>query len=254
MEHAGRVGLLHHRVARRSGGKKRGWPTPFSMWHDVQASEKTAAPRFIAARIRRTRRGLGTGRLVLQVDRDGVQVGSFRMRGRIDTTSAIDAAGVGVRIAAGLQILGDVVGTPGADAGAVVCGQVWRHPVVQRPALQRLARLVGAEQVLGRVAGAAVAEAVDEIGAAVPLGRLGRRRLELAGWKNSRFQPLTSERKLSGKGRSVGRRVLVHGRHGLQEGEDRVRVRARDAREVRVGHGRIELLAMRGRCRRAWAA
>ena len=51
---------------------------------------------------------------------------------------------------------------------------------------------------------AAMAEPLDQIGAAVPFRRLARIRLVLAALNNSVRQPMISERLLKGKRRSCG--------------------------------------------------
>ena len=104
-----------------------------------------------------------------------------------------------------LQELGDVVGAPSAEAGALVARQVGRDPVVEVAAVQFLAALVGAEEILRRVAGAAVARALDQVRAAVPFGRLARVGLPVAGVKEQQVPSLRSrKRTLSGNGSSFG--------------------------------------------------
>ena len=82
------------------------------------------------------------------------------------------AAGAGVGIAAVAQVFGDIVDTPGTEAGAIVSRQVRRDPVFEPGAVERLAGFVGTEHVLGRMTAAAMTEAVDDIGTAIPFGGL----------------------------------------------------------------------------------
>ena len=74
-----------------------------------------------------------------------------------------------MRIAARCQELGDIVDAPIPQANACIAGEVRRNPVIEFTALQFLLGFVGAEGILGRVAGAAVTKAIDEVGAPIPL-------------------------------------------------------------------------------------
>ena len=55
-----------------------------------------------------------------------------------------------------------------------VAGDIRREPILDVAAVQRLAAFVGAECVLRRVAGAAMARPFDQIGAAIPFRALVR--------------------------------------------------------------------------------
>src|SRR6202041_3476635 len=78
----------------------------------------------------------------------------------------------GGRVVAVLEIGGDVGDAPSAEAPLAVIGDIGREPTLQRIALKSMGIVVAAESALWRVAGAAMAEALDEIGAAIPFGRL----------------------------------------------------------------------------------
>ena len=123
-----------------------------------------------------------------------------------------------------------------------------RHPVVQRPALQRLAGLSAASVFLGVWQAPQWPRPGHQIGAAIPFGRFRRVGLELSGWKNSRFQPLTSERMLNGKGRSLAARLVLTGATVFRNARIASESARRDARGVRVGQGRIESARRAARC------
>ena len=71
-----------------------------------------------------------------------------------------------------LEIGRDIGDAPPAEAPLAVVGDVGREPSLQRIALKGVRAIVAAECALGRVAGAAMAEAFDKIGAAIPFGGL----------------------------------------------------------------------------------
>src|SRR5258707_10877063 len=72
------------------------------------------------------------------------------------------------RVAAALQIFDDVTDAPGFQAAALGAVEPRCEPAQHQPAAKGAAAPVGAEQVLGRVAGAAMRGARDEIAAAIP--------------------------------------------------------------------------------------
>ena len=84
------------------------------------------------------------------------------------------------------------------------------------PPCKSCAALVGAEQVLGRVAGAAVAGAFDQIGAPVPFGRLAGGALAVAGVKEEQVPALHHEADVERERQLVGGRCVAHRRGGLQ--------------------------------------
>src|SRR5260370_29140530 len=71
-------------------------------------------------------------------------------------------------VAAALQIFNDVTDAPGFQAAALGAVEPRREPALHQPAAKGAAAPVGAEQVLGRVAGPATRRARDEISAAIP--------------------------------------------------------------------------------------
>ena len=126
--------------------------------------------------------------LVAREGRDGLDVGGDRLKvavGEMGQTvvhdlrhgSDDDALSAG---RAGLEILDQVVFRPAPNPLRGVGGDVRRIPVVDRAAREGLRVLRLHRKSLGRMAIAAMAEPFDKIGAAVPLVRLRRVRLEFA--------------------------------------------------------------------------
>src|SRR5262249_41631866 len=83
---------------------------------------------------------------------------------------------------AALQEIRDVLQAPVAEAGLAIGGQRRGVPVLHgnEAALEGVRLRRAAERIDRRMAHAAMAEALDQVGAAIPLGRFGRVRLELA--------------------------------------------------------------------------
>ena len=82
-------------------------------------------------------------------------------------------------IAAQLQVVHNLLFAPAADADIAVRCQVRRVPLAEVAALQIVAG-VAAEQIFWRMAGAAVLQPLDQIGAAIELGGLARIALKAA--------------------------------------------------------------------------
>src|SRR6185437_1042467 len=148
-------------------------------------------------------------------------------------------------VRAGLEVLDDLVGAPRAEARALVADEARGEPAFALAAFEAVFLLDAPERVLGTVAGAAVAEAFHEIGAAIPLRRLPRVRLERA--------RLEEEGVPSGDGfahrerpRKVRRlRRLLHRRDRIEVRLDREHVVAAELREPRIRERGIEMLAVR---------
>jgi hypothetical protein len=124
---------------------------------------------------RRQRIGVALGQR-LQVDRHRLGVGVGHVLQAVVDHLGHRAVDRGPRRDAHLQQVGDLLDLPVAEPGLAVRGQRRRVPVLVRdhPALELLRLLRAAERVDRGVAHRAVAEALDEIGAAVPLLRLLR--------------------------------------------------------------------------------
>src|SRR5712671_6571343 len=75
-------------------------------------------------------------------------------------------------VAAALEIFDDVAHAPGFQAAARGAVEPWREHARDPPATERLAALVGAKDVLRRMAGAAMADTFDQIAAAIPFRAL----------------------------------------------------------------------------------
>src|ERR1700674_4129433 len=84
-------------------------------------------------------------------------------------------------VAAALQIFDDVVRAPRFEPAAVGAIEPRRKPAVDQAAAKLLAALLGAEEIPGRVACAAMRGALDQIAAAIPFRALVLIRLEDAG-------------------------------------------------------------------------
>lgn len=67
-----------------------------------------------------------------------------------------------------LQIGRDIGDAPLTEPSLAVIGDVGRKPSLQRIALKRMRLIVAAEQRLWRMAGAAMLQTLDEVGAAIP--------------------------------------------------------------------------------------
>ena len=119
--------------------------------------------RLACGHLRRRRRGhrglRRAGRQVLQVDRDGADIGVAHLRGRIDHDFRHQPAGVAPAVAAALQIFGDVVDAPGFQPAALGAVEPRREPAIDQSAAIGPAAFVGAQNVLRRMAGAAMRRA-----------------------------------------------------------------------------------------------
>ena len=112
--------------------------------------------------------GAPAGRL-LQIDRDGADIGVAHLRGRIDHDLGHRAAGMAPGRCGRSA---DIRRCPRRSTISARCARRRRAAArtSRRPSRRHsaLAALVGAEHVLRRVAGAAMAGALDQIAAAIP--------------------------------------------------------------------------------------
>ena len=143
---------------------------------------------------------------------------------------------------AGLEIGRQFVVGPGADALLAIGGDVRRVPIVDRPAGEGALEVRLHREPLGRMAIAAMAEAVDEIGAAVHLGRTstGRGGIRLRR-KKSAFQP-TSGADVEWEGQAGLLRGLVRRGNRSKVRADGERVVTRHAGEPLIGERGVEVL------------
>ncbi len=163
------VGLLQHGVVARAaesiavgrrrspGGRRRRRP---NRWQPRGASRPGSGGALAT---------LGLARLALQIDGHRVAVGIAHQRGGVGDDIGHGAARAGVRVAAGAQDIRRCRRCSSAPrpvrslpvrSGATQLSRV--------PPCKSALGFVCAERVLGRVTAAAVAEAIDEIGAAIP--------------------------------------------------------------------------------------
>jgi hypothetical protein len=144
---------------------------------------------------------------------------------------------------AGLEEPEHLVVGPAADALAHVVGNIRRQPAADVGAREGVLALHGAEPVARRVALAAMAEALDQIGAAVDLRgpvRVGRKR---AGAEEQLAPECERGADVEWKAQRVGLARRVDRREREQVGLDRERVVAGDLGERREWERRIEILA-----------
>ena len=144
----------------------------------------------------------------------------------------------------GLEIVGDLLNRPTTEATARIVGDVGGKPALQRVALQPLAGLVAAENGLRRVTEAAMAEALGQIGAAIPLGALVRIRHKCPGREVQPIPHPHGRANVERKRQLIWLDRILHGRNGVEIGADRQRVVARHLGVIGVGHGRIEVPAI----------
>ena len=142
-------------------------------------------------------------------------------------------------VAAALQIFGDVFHAPGFQAAALGAVQPRREHAVDASAAVGLAVFVRAEQVLRRMAGAAMRDALDQIAAAIPLRALLLVRHQNAGLEEQPV-PAAHHDAIVERPAQLGRtRRMAHRRQRRQIGADGENVLARQFREIRIGESRV---------------
>ena len=104
---------------------------------------------------------LSRRRKILEVDRDGMQVLVAQVAGRLLDHLLHRAHRPRAIVGTVLEILHDVVDRPCREAFAFARQEAARVPPFAHPALEAFLRLDGAEEVLRRMACAAVAGAFD---------------------------------------------------------------------------------------------
>ena len=123
-------------------------------------------------------------------------------------------------------------------------GQVRRDPVIESAALEVPAGFICAERVLRRMAAAAMAQAVDEIGAAIPFGRLAGIGLEIMRVQVQQIPTLDHGAKVERERQIVFWRRVFDRRRGLQKSQNRIVIFAADEREPRIGKGGVEIASL----------
>ena len=141
------------------------------------------------------------------------------------------------------QVVVEFFVRPGCRRG--ICGRQWRRdPVVDHGTAVCVAGLLRSQQVARRMAGAAVAQALREIGATIPLRALRDIRFEAAGPEKqqlpSRLQVADVERKRD----AVRLCRRVNGRSGHEVGVERAHVIVGELGEMVVGEHRKEMRAV----------
>ena len=142
---------------------------------------------------------------------------------------------------AGLEVGREFVVRPGPYALLAVGGDIRRVPVVDRPAREGALGVRLHREPLGRMAVAAMAEAFDEVGAAIHLGRLRWVGPEFALMEEERVPSRHAGADVEGKVRRVFLGRPVRRRDRSQVRPDRKHVVARDFGEPLVGERRIEV-------------
>ena len=132
-------------------------------------------------------------------------------------------------IRSGFEVVHDLIGWPRADADARIPSDVGNEPVLQDRPLQIAIALVAAEGILGVVSGSAMAEAIDQIGAAVAFKGRIRIRME---WSTVEVEQIPAEHQGSNPERKrqlVGYDLVAHGLDGREVGANRQHIVARHA-------------------------
>jgi hypothetical protein len=107
-------------------------------------------------------------RQVFEVSGDGREIGVGHLRARQHDLLRHDSRGGGSGIVAHLQTGRDIGDAPLTEPSLAVIGDVGRKPSLQRIALKCMRLIVAAEPRLWRMAGAAMLQTLDEVGAAIP--------------------------------------------------------------------------------------
>ena len=177
-------------------------------------------------------------RQVLQIDGDGFEVRVIYFRGGILHRFGHWARRHGMVVPPGLQIFHDIGLAPGAQACARIAGQVRREPALQRCAGKGRS-FVGAEGILGRVTGAAMARAAHQVCAAIPCRALSRivgirRRPE-----EQHVPAAHRKAQVEGKVELVDVDLVLHRLDGLEVFPQRCDIAIAHPRIGRIRHGGI---------------
>ena len=148
-------------------------------------------------------------------------------------------------VGAALQVRDDVVDRPVAKTFAGRAPQAGGEPPFAHAAFEARIALDAAQHVLGRMAGAAVTEAFDEILPAIPLGGTKRVGRELAFMEEQKV-PACDGSPHAHRPRQIGRaHALAHRRQRIQECLDGEHVVVRQMGEPGIGKRGIQMVAVR---------
>nr|GEZ34032.1 hypothetical protein [Tanacetum cinerariifolium] len=181
---------------------------------------------------------------VLQVHRNGEQVLVLPVLRRVLHFLGHRPGRNVKTVCAGFQVADDVGFAPRADAVMAVGGDVRRHPVLQVRTAEELIVLVPANQVLRRVARAAVAQAFNQVSAAVPLLGLVRIGLEFALLEVDQVPCDEAGAHVERERQLIGLDLVVHRVDGFEVRKDRQIVLTPHLGVSGEGHGAVQTLAV----------
>ncbi len=193
------------------------------------------------------RRRCGRHRQVLEVGRDRLKVGVRHARTRQPDLLAHGAGGSREAVVARLEVIHDVVGRPTTQAAVGRGREIGRPPPLQFIALILFPTLVGAEQGLGRMAGAAVRGPLHQERAPVPGIRLARHGLELVFPEEHCIPGDHAGADREWERQQVGFHGVVHGRQRVEVSPDRQGIVTAHLREIGERHGGVEVGAVAAR-------
>src|SRR6185437_10280006 len=147
-------------------------------------------------------------------------------------------------VAAALQIFDDVIGAPGLQPTSRRTIQSGGKPAVDRGAGKSLATLFGAKYVLRGVARAAMADAFDQIAAAIPFGALALVRLEDAGPEKGVIPQPHQRPVIQRPAQLRGGWRIADRRQGIEIGANRQDVGSDDLGEMGIGKSRVIVVAV----------
>ncbi len=180
---------------------------------------------------------------LLEVGRHGLDIAVGQVLQAVLDGFGHRASGLGLAgHAAGLQVLHQLGLGPAADAVDGIRGDVGRIPGAQRAATQVAAAVFGHQRIARGVAGAAVGQRIDQVGAMVPLRRLAGIGFEALVLQVERIPHGHRQADVEGERQGRLRRGLVHRLDAMHEvGVERLGVFIGDLGIGRVGHGRVEV-------------
>ena len=188
--------------------------------------------------------GRGVGLAVAhQIGGNGVDVGIALLRQAVGHGSHGAGCHTVAGREAGLHIVDQILLGPGQGRGRLV-RQSGSIPAFGAAAGQvELTRFLGGQAVARCVAGAAVTQAFDQVGTAIPLGSLLFIVLDDAGLEVEPVPGRNAAAHVVGEVQRRLGRLVLHGRLAHQKGVQGLHVLIRHAAEGRVGEGGVEVLA-----------
>src|SRR5215472_3398852 len=127
-------------------------------------------------------------------------------------------------VAAALQVFDDVLDAPRFEPAAHCAIEPRCEPVADHPAAESAATLVGTEDILGRVAGAAMAERLDQVAASVPVGPLLLIGLQDSGPEEEEIPQPHHNPEVEREAQGRRRRLVLHRWNGREISADRQNV------------------------------